>query len=327
MSITLRLSRRRLLAGSASTAFVLGPVGMAARAFAQTPGQQSPSQQLITLEDRARRVGIATPLADTARSAVRSPQEQEAYSELLPRLVDLIDRADNAGGSSTELATDAAELLGSIHRKERSFAPDEDAQRAVAPSFESLRGEYRRLFDKCEIDSRSTGKVDQHVETLRKHRPRYEKVGASLRIPWHFIGVIHALEAGFNFRTHLHNGDPLTGKTVQVPKGRPDTWNPPIEWEASADDALRIKKFNEQTDWSLEQTLYRLELYNGFGYRSKRTAEGSPVYTPYLWSFTNQYQRGKYVRDGVWDPNYVSQQCGAGAMLKRLIQAGDVMPM
>jgi lysozyme family protein len=58
--------------------------------------------------------------------------------------------------------------------------------------------------------------------------------------------------------------------------------------------------------------LYRLEAYNGFGYRRK----GVP--SPYLWSFCNLYERGKYVADGQYDPNAVSKQCGAGVMLKKL---------
>ena len=211
-----------------------------------------------------------------------------------------------------------------MHRAERSLAPEDEAQRAAKPSFEVLSPEYRDLFTKCAIEDKFKGKVDQHVQLLKKYRPRYEKVGQPLQIPWYFIGIIHALEAGFNFRTHLHNGDPLSDRTFQVPRNRPEVWSPPNDWESSADDALRIKNFHGQGDWTLEQILYRWELYNGFGYRNKRDAEGKPVYSPYLWSFSNQYRRGKYVRDGVWDPSAVSQQCGACTMLKGLMVGGDV---
>ena len=200
----------------------------------------------------------------------------------------------------------------------------DEAQRAAKPSFEVLSPEYRDLFTKCAIEDKFKGKVDQHVQLLKKYRPRYEKVGQPLQIPWYFIGIIHALKAGFNFRTHLHNGDPLRDRTFQVPRNRPEVWSPPNDWESSADDALRIKNFHGQGDWTLEQILYRWELYNGFGYRNKRDAEGKPVYSPYLWSFSNQYRRGKYVRDGVWDPSAVSQQCGACTMLKGLMVGGDV---
>lgn len=73
-----------------------------------------------------------------------------------------------------------------------------------------------------------------------------------------------------------------------------------------------------QRDWSLARTLWRFEGYNGFGYYPKG------INSPYLWSFSNHYTKGKFVRDGVYDPAAVSKQCGAAAMLRALIDAGDV---
>ena len=46
------------------------------------------------------------------------------------------------------------------------------------------------------------------------------------------------------------------------------------------------------------------------------------VPSPYLWSGTNVYTRGKFVRDGVYDPNAVSAQIGAVALLKRMAALG-----
>ena len=138
-------------------------------------------------------------------------------------------------------------------------------------------------------------------------------------VPWHFIAATHGLEASFNFRAHLHNGDfPLTARTRQVPAGRPSQWLPPSDWESSAKDALRLLGFTGQNDWSLERTLYRLEAYNGFGYR------GLGVPTPYLWSFSNHYERGKFVADGKFSLTAKSQQCGAAVMLKLLTDAGEL---
>ena len=64
--------------------------------------------------------------------------------------------------------------------------------------------------------------------------------------------------------------------------------------------------------------LYRLEAYNGFGYRSSGRA------TPYLWSFSNLYSTGKFVADGHFEPKAHSQQCGAAVMLKLLDLAGEL---
>ena len=56
------------------------------------------------------------------------------------------------------------------------------------------------------------------------------------RDPWFFLGVIHAMESRFNFERHLHNGDPLSARTVRVPKGFPKAGNPPFTWEVSAEE-------------------------------------------------------------------------------------------
>jgi lysozyme family protein len=104
-----------------------------------------------------------------------------------------------------------------------------------------------------------------------------------------------------------------------VPKGRPPVWNPPNDWLSSAVDALQFQKFTGLTDWSVARALYRWEAYNGWGYRRKG------INTPYVWSFSNHYTKGKFVRDGVFDPNAVSKQCGTAVMLKALQNAGDVV--
>ena len=154
---------------------------------------------------------------------------------------------------------------------------------------------------------------------LLNSRARYEQVASITGVPWYFIGVTHGLEASFNFRAHLHNGDfPLSRRTRQIPSGRPRVWLPPDDWASSARDALALLGFTGQKDWSLARTLYRLEAYNGLGYRSF----GVP--TPYLWSFSNHYSRGKFVADGKWNANARSQQCGAAVMLKMLNSAGEI---
>ena len=103
-------------------------------------------------------------------------------------------------------------------------------------------------------------------------RPRATPVGT----PWYVVGVIHALESSLNFGRHLHNGDPLTARTVQVPAGRPKTGQPPFTWEASASDALRYQGFDKWKDWSIPGTLFKLEGYNGFGYRDHHADVPSP---------------------------------------------------
>jgi lysozyme family protein len=61
-----------------------------------------------------------------------------------------------------------------------------------------------------------------------------------------------------------------------------------------------------------------LELYNGWGYRKIGSV------TPYLWSFSNLYVKGKFVRDGVLDPEVISKQTGAAVILKRMLEKGGL---
>lgn len=158
------------------------------------------------------------------------------------------------------------------------------------------------------------------VKAILAGRPRYEAVAADLRVPWWWIGITHHLEGGSGFGTHLHNGDSLAGRTVRHPAGRPAAGAPPFPWEVSAKDALRLKGLHEIRDWSIPHALYQWERWNGMGYRL-----GGRV-TPYLWSGSNLYSRGKYVADGRYDPAAVSKQVGAALLLLRLVAEGHITP-
>ena len=72
------------------------------------------------------------------------------------------------------------------------------------------------------------------VAKLKSHETRYRKVSEQAGVPWGFVAAVHTMEAGLDFARHLHNGDPLTGRTVHVPAGRPKKGDPPFIWEESA---------------------------------------------------------------------------------------------
>jgi len=126
------------------------------------------------------------------------------------------------------------------------------------------------------------------------------------------------MECAFRTTTHLHNGDPLTARTVHVPAGRPVVGNPPFTWEQSAIDALQYQGLTKWTDWSLSGVLFKIEAYNGFGYRKHG------IQTPYLWGGSQHYISGKFASDGQWAPNLTSKQTGAGVILKYLQQQNIV---
>ena len=140
---------------------------------------------------------------------------------------------------------------------------------------------------------------------------RYQAVEAKTKVPWFIIAVIHEREASQNWNTQLGQGDPLNRVSVHVPRGR----GPFSTWENGAYDALvnTAPYAARNTDWSPGGAMTILEEYNGLGYATR----GLP--SPYVWSGTDQYQKGKYVRDGVFDPNAVDIQLGCAGLLKTMM--------
>jgi lysozyme family protein len=186
--------------------------------------------------------------------------------------------------------------------------------------FAEIANEYIATFDAAKIHDERATLVGRLRQQMVGFKDVYESIGQPLGIPWHFIGLVHALESSFNFGTHLHNGDSLSHRTKREPKGRPpaSVADPPFAWSTSATDALQMHKLNVVQNWTLARQLFELERFNGFGYRFRGLA------SPYLWSFSDRYVRGKFVQDGVFDPNAVSKQAGAGVLLKALIAAGNI---
>lgn len=138
-------------------------------------------------------------------------------------------------------------------------------------------------------------------------KSRYQAVSAMTGVPWPAIAVIHERECSQDWTGSLAQGDPWDRVSVHVPAGR----GPFKSWEEAAVDALNncAPYAGRNEDWSIGRLLTKLEEYNGLGYASR----GVP--SPYVWSGTDQYRSGKYVRDGVYDPNAIDGQLGCAGLL------------
>jgi lysozyme family protein len=181
-------------------------------------------------------------------------------------------------------------------------------------TLEELRSEYNRLLQTCEIRADKLTEVQDICDTILANKPRYEAIATATSVPWFMVAAIHSLEGSLNFKTHLHNGDPLTARTVNEPAGRPKNGSPPFTFEESAIDALAFDKVAVNLEPTFAGICFKLEGFNGF--RSRELG----IHTPYLWSFSNHYTKGKFVRDGVFDPDAVSKQCGSAVILLRLLE-------
>ena len=156
--------------------------------------------------------------------------------------------------------------------------------------------------------------VRSTVAQIERNKGRYLAVSSKTGVPWKVIASLHNMECGLSFSEHLHNGDPLYARTRHVPAGRPLHGNPPFPWEYSAVDALLFDHLDGAEWKTIGLSLQSMEAYNGTGYQ--RFHPDTP--TPYLWSWTTIYTRGKYVEDGKWDPYAMSNQCGVASILKLL---------
>lgn len=175
---------------------------------------------------------------------------------------------------------------------------------------------YTYLISSVRIKSDKIGIANWYRDRIVDNQDRYEYVERKTKVPWQVIAVIHAMEGALKFDTVLHNGESLEDVhkhgTRLVPRGlgKGLDWI----WEDAAVDALAQKKRLQPDNWSNINTLYYIERYNGMGYRLYH----SDVNTPYLWSNTNHYIRGKYIADGKWSSTTISKQCGCVPVLMQL---------
>ena len=149
------------------------------------------------------------------------------------------------------------------------------------------------------------------ADVIIKNEERYRAVEDDTGVPWFWTGAIHSRESSNDFAGCLHNGEEIIGtgeKTTLVPEGR----GPFETWEESAVDALELQDLLGINPWDCAQKLLQSELFNGTGYISHSTN------SPYVWAGTTHQQPGKFIADGVWDPEAWDSQMGCAAIWKKL---------
>ncbi len=178
-----------------------------------------------------------------------------------------------------------------------------------APTFAQVKDEYARLWSTMLVKQDRAPTLDYIARRLIAGKARYQTVSAKTSVPWFVIALIHQMECGQDWTANIAQGDPWNRRSVHEPKGR----GPFNSWEDAAVDALAIDGTDQVKAWGIERLCYELEKYNGFGSRARG------IHTPYLWSYSNHYTRGKYIADHIWDGNAVSGQAGAMPILSRMM--------
>jgi lysozyme family protein len=184
--------------------------------------------------------------------------------------------------------------------------------------------DYTKDFLNAKVtDENKASEATTIAKTIIKNKSIYDSISKATNVPWYVVGIIHYREkSDFDFKVHLHNGDSLTAKTVNEPKSRP-TFNPkrgtiepsisnPYSFIESATDALIYKGISKKDFSTIPGILNALESYNGLGYTQYA------LKSPYLWSGTDLYSRGKYTSDGYVDGTAIDKQMGAVPIIKAL---------
>lgn len=174
-----------------------------------------------------------------------------------------------------------------------------------------MAADYQNKFDTMKVSR--TAAVEASARRIVSGFGRYLVVSKLTGVPPELIGVLHDREASCDFRGCLANGDNCIGngrRTHNEPRGL----GPYSTWEESALDALRREGFLSVHDWSPGVMAFEGERFNGEGYHNHGWSN------PYLWGGCQYYTRGKYVRDGVYDPSFVDPQVGIMPIIKRVLE-------
>lgn len=183
-------------------------------------------------------------------------------------------------------------------------------------SFVALEQSIGEQLKRAVVRPEYQGAIDRAARLIAANKGRYRAIQKATGVPWAWIGAVHMRESSCNFDGVLHNGEKIIGTgevTSLVPSGR----GPFDTWEEAAIDALKLKGLEKVKDWSPERVAYEAERFNGFGYRGRHAS-------PYVWSGTNLYNRGKYTSDGNYDASHKDAQLGVWPLyLRALDVAGD----
>jgi lysozyme family protein len=181
--------------------------------------------------------------------------------------------------------------------------------------FEVLAPEYTQLLGLMRVRPECADELERVVERLLGYQAndRYAEVSAKTGVPQVWMAASFEREASSDFRCSPAQGDRWDRVSVHVPRGR----GPFAGWDPAAEDAYHLDGLDAigASNWVWARAAFEDELFNGFGPRDYHHMHSS-----YLWGGTNIQQRGKYVRDGVFDPTVMDPQLGTMPIMVRMVQ-------
>ncbi len=212
-------------------------------------------------------------------------------------------RGGNQGDRVSVINKAKSEFIGAVWPGEPSGKPEV----ILSKDYLRLKPEYDQLLSTMELT-----RADEAMTAARKvikNSARYKEASLATGVPWPFIGVLDLRESDCDPKAALGQGDPWNQVSVNVPRGK----GPFKSW---ADAAVYYIGYDHLTDnvatWDMPMVCWKGEKWNGLGPRNHG------IFTGYLWAGTNHYTKGKYVSDGVWNPDTVDKQLGIIAVLYQM---------
>ena len=289
MPVQQQRSPQRPRAGDAASATVVGRSG----AGAGNAARVARIAALATGADR-RPVGVVGDAGGESLDPAAFAQELlGAGGKALPEEGDVPSPVPAPDASGGDLGAGATERVRAVH--DANVAREKDA--LLHTTLTPDQAQDLALF----------------VRNWTANQARYAAVAARTGVPAALVAALHWRESTGDFGTYLHQGDPLGKPAVHVPNDIPvfDVW------EDAAVHALTMPdKASKREQLGIDATTRdgaRLgtfaEIYNGLGYHYKGMA------SPYVWSGTSAYGKGKYVADGRFSAATKDRQNGVRVML------------
>lgn len=179
--------------------------------------------------------------------------------------------------------------------------------------FEDYAVSLRQRYDIARLNPIHEFEIKRAAKVYKDNLNTYKIVESLCQVPRELIFCLHYREANLDFTRQILNGESINQVTIKVPKGL----GPWASWPLSTKSAMNYTKIDQTKRWDLTMILVAAEKHNGLGYYYKN------VPSPYLWSFTDQYQSGKYGSDGNYNPDLLDKQAGVVALLKGLELTND----
>ena len=274
--------------------------------------------------------GIITPISSGQDREVKETEFIEgeaAYNRVMNfKCEEEIDRADGCDDLLHAMTKESADVHGSAFLMEEEGNGEEGSAEIGTKAEESSnkgeeeidvgtissnKGKYYNNIEKLvsqiteiNADGRFTYDIKNFKDIYERNIDIYEEISQETGVPPALIAALHYRESGCNFTTYLHNGQPLGQKTTIVPK---DVLY--YDFTEAAIDAINSSQESKGIHLTQNSDIVMMmtfaELYNGTGYTKYHN-----MASPYVFSGTNVYEKGKYTGDGSFDSEVVDKQPG-----------------